>query len=103
MTKRLPGGLVGGDCKRLGQYIRARRKQLGYRSHFVFADVCQLSPRTVADIERGLDTRIPTASTIAKLELTLGWNVGDCGVVARGGEPMPGSPRAIQGPRNGVR
>lgn len=102
MTKRLPGGRLDGDRKRLGRYIRARRLQLGYSSRSAFADACRLSPRTIGDVELGLATRHPSANTIAKLELTLGWRVGGCAIVAGGNEPVLEPPSVIQGARGGI-
>lgn len=74
------------DWKRLGQYVVARRVDLGFKRRSDFADARQVSVRILSDIENGRRTNFDQA-TIASLERALGWETGSALRVVEGGEP----------------
>jgi hypothetical protein len=74
------------DWARLGEYVVARRVQLGYKKRPAFSDASGISTRILGDIETGRRGNFdPT--TIAALENTLGWATGSANRIAHGGEP----------------
>jgi hypothetical protein len=74
------------NSARLGEYVVARRVQLGYKKRPAFSDASGISTRILGDIETGRRGNFdPT--TIAALENTLGWATGSVNRIAHGGEP----------------
>jgi len=74
--------------ERLGQYVVARRVQLGYKTRQPFADALGISRRTLGDIETGRRDKYEL-NTIAALENTLKWATGSIDDILAGGEPTP--------------
>jgi len=77
------------DKKRLGNYIRNERVNLGYLTLQRWADRLGISERTLGKLERGYGAG-PT--TLAVVENALGWTPGDCMRIAYGQEPRRRDP-----------
>lgn len=83
----LPGtflSVTDADWPRLGQYVRARRVQIGFRSMERLAKTSGLGARTLGDLERG---QLVSENTLYALEPFLGWRSGSWRAVLEGGEP----------------
>ena len=78
--------MTAAGWERLGRRIRAERGRLGYTVE-VFAAETGLSPRTIRAIETGKHTGRPRESTLARIELALGWQAGSAERVVEGGRP----------------
>jgi transcriptional regulator with XRE-family HTH domain len=77
---------VMSDWQRLGNYVLARRVELGYKRRGDFAQAIGVSARVVSDLENGRRGNFDPV-TIAALEDVLGWETGSATRVAAGGDP----------------
>jgi transcriptional regulator with XRE-family HTH domain len=76
--------VAGEDWRRLGDYVRNRRKELNL-SRAQFASMTDVSYRTAGQVERG----IPVArDTVAAMENALGWKPGSGRRILDGGDPI---------------
>ena len=85
------------DWKRLADHVITRRVQLGMMDRRDLRDATGITERTIGQLERGHSV---SASTLAKIELTLEWPPGTARRILDGGEPdtavparQPDSPR----------
>ena len=82
------------DWSRLGPAVVAAYQAIGMR-HTEFARAAGVSPSTLHRLERGTGGA-PSASTLSRVERTLGWPTGSARQIADGGDPPPsGSPRRV--------
>lgn len=72
------------DWPRLGEHVRARRVQLGYRSRDRVAELAGVGSRTLGDLERGQPV---SDNTLWALEPALQWTAGSWKAVLRGEAP----------------
>lgn len=82
--------------KRLGHAVVARRTDLGMRTTKALAELADLSPRMLGDVENGRrDNFSPGAK--AQIERALQWEPGSIDAVLAGGDPtpMPSPPRPV--------
>jgi len=85
--------MAGGEnWRRLADYVVAGRVALGMRDRRSLAAATGVTERTLGKLENG--QRV-SASTLAAIELVLGWAPGSCRVILAGGEPAdPAEPHA---------
>jgi transcriptional regulator with XRE-family HTH domain len=76
--------MSGDDWRRLGDYVIARRMQLGMRDRRALAAATGVTDRTLGKLENG--QRV-SASTLGVIENELGWTPGSCRRILSGGEP----------------
>lgn len=81
---------------RLAQYVIARRVALGYRTRLELAAATNISIRILGDIETARRNRF-AATTIARLENTLGWAPGSADRIVAGNEPELAHPPTYPG------
>lgn len=85
--------MAGEDWRRLGDYVIARRTELGMRDRRALAAATGVTDRTLGKLENG--HRV-SASTLGAIENRLGWTPGSCRRILAGGEP--GAASAIASP-----
>lgn len=90
------------DWQRLGNYVLARRVELGYKRRGDFADAIGVSARVVSDLENGRRGNFDSV-TIASLEDVLGWETGSVARIAAGGDPAPRGQVAVAPEPHGSR
>lgn len=73
------------DRVRLGQYVMATRKKMGYPERTDWAPAIGISAKTLGKLERGQHVG---PGTLADVELFFGWAPGSCRNIMRGGEPI---------------
>ena len=76
--------MAGEDWRRLGDYVIARRAELGMRDRRALAAVTGVTDRTLGKLENG--HRV-SASTLGTIENHLGWTPGSSRRILAGGEP----------------
>lgn len=81
--------------RRLANYVRARRIELGWRQAREFAEATELTPQTISAVETGRPVR---ADTLSIIDTKLRWTPGSAENILAGGEPesteqpIPGTP-----------
>lgn len=88
--------MTAAGWERLGRRIRTERGHAGYPTVEAFAEATGLSPRTIRLIETGAHTGRPRESTLARIELALGWQAGSAERVVEGGRPRPAADPLLQ-------
>ncbi len=89
----LPGSFLSVtdlDWPRLGQYVRARRIQIGFKGRDAFAEKAGIGSRTIGQVERGLPVG---DNSLYALEHALMWRNGSIRSILTGGEPEISDPR----------
>jgi hypothetical protein len=81
--------VAAADWLRLGDYVVARRVELGMRDRRAFAQGTGVTERTLGKLENGQQV---SPSTLAMVENRLGWAPGSCRRILAGGEPTVPSP-----------
>lgn len=76
---------TGPEEERLRDYVRYRRVQMGYPTQKALADATGLSARVILKIEAAESVR---GSSLAAVELALGWLPGSAERIKKGGEPV---------------
>jgi Helix-turn-helix len=77
--------VAGEDWLRLADYVVAHRVELGMRDRRTFAQATGVTERTLGKLENG--QRV-SPSTLAIVEIRLGWAPGSCRRILAGGEPI---------------
>lgn len=85
--------VMADDWERLGEYVRRRRVDLGYKTQEQFAEAARISTRTLRELEGG---RKVAKRTVALVEATLRWMPGSAQSVLRQGEPTAEGERTTQ-------
>jgi transcriptional regulator with XRE-family HTH domain len=80
--------MAGENWRRLADYVVAGRVVLGMRDRRSLAAATGVTERTLGKLENG--QRV-SASTLAAIEIVLGWAPGSCRRILAGGEPSAGS------------
>lgn len=80
------GNLATGDVHRLVNEVNARLRDLGL-SQLAASKMGRLSRSTLATLGKG--GKLPSDSTLAKLDDLLSWESGSARFVLHGGEPVP--------------
>ncbi|MGN2636469.1 Scr1 family TA system antitoxin-like transcriptional regulator [Nocardia takedensis] len=78
------------DWTRLGEWVVARREELGMSTRQAMAETGSLSYRVLGDLERG--ARPVSDRTLSQLERALGWSAGSARTILHGGEPTLAEP-----------
>jgi hypothetical protein len=73
------------DWRRLGDYVVARRRQIGLDDRHDLQKVVNVSYRTLGVLETG--HRV-SQNTLGAIETVLGWKPGSCRRILEGGEPV---------------
>ena len=79
--------MAGENWRRLADYVVAGRVALGMRDRRSLAAATGVTERTLGKLENG--QRV-SASTLAAIEIVLGWAPGSCRRILAGGEPTAG-------------
>lgn len=82
--------------ERLGRRIKAERARKGFRTARELAEAAGVSPRTVEIIESASHTGQPRETTLAKIELALGWQPGSAERIVEGGRPREATDPLLQ-------
>lgn len=85
-VKGLRGQMENGDVSLLVKHVHARLRDLGL-SQLAASKLGKLSRSTLATL--GKDGKIPSDSTLAKLDDLLSWESGSARSTLYGGEPIP--------------
>lgn len=72
------------DRERLGQYVMAARKRMGYRDRKPWAEAIGISAKTLGKLERG---EYVGTDTLVEVENFFGWTPGSAREILRGGQP----------------
>jgi transcriptional regulator with XRE-family HTH domain len=80
--------MAGENWRRLADYVVAGRVALGMRDRRSLAAATGVTERTLGKLENG--QRV-SASTLAAIEIVLGWAPGSCRRILAGGDPSAGS------------
>jgi hypothetical protein len=72
------------DWLRLADYVVAGRVELGMRDRRAFAQATGVTERTIGKLENGQQV---SPTTLAMVEIRLGWAPGSCRRILAGGEP----------------
>lgn len=72
--------------RRLADYVRSRRVEVGFRSTRQLAIAVDITEKTIGKLERGQPVN---TSTLAAVEAALQWSPGSAAAVLAGGEPTP--------------
>ena len=86
--------MAGEDWWRLADYVIARRVELGMRDRRAFAEASGVTERTLGKLENGQHV---SPSTLAMVEIRLGWAPGSYRRILAGGEPIVGASDLGQG------
>ncbi len=78
--------MAGDNWPRLGDYVVARRRQLGFRDRKALSEATGVTDRTLGKLELG--HRV-SASTLGSIENALQWAPGSCRRILAGGDPQP--------------
>ena len=81
------------DWLRLADYVVAGRVELGMRDRRAFAQATGVTERTIGKLENGQQV---SPTTLAMVEIRLGWAPGSCRQILAGGEPTVGSPDHVR-------
>jgi hypothetical protein len=82
---RQDDGMANLDRKRLGNYVVARRMEIGIRDRRVLQKMTGTSDRTLGKVELGQSVN---AATLGAVENALGWEPGSAERIMLGGEPV---------------